>query len=105
MSLVVEGTDLTPEEQTMYQSGVGMLIHLMKWSCAEISYAVSELSKYMKKTNRSHVLAMYHLFHHVLATKERGLVVEPSESWNGLLEFLFKITRMSDASFAAHVED
>ena len=36
---------------------------------------------------------------------ERGLVVQPSESWDGLLEFLFEITGMSDANFAAHVED
>ena len=77
---VIEGTELKPEEQTMYQSGVGMLIHLMKWSCPEISYAVRELSKYMKKANRLHVVAMYHLFHQMLATKERGLVIERSKS-------------------------
>ena len=84
---------------------MGKLIHLMKWSCPEFSYAVRELSKYMKMVNRSHVLAMHCLFHHVLATKERGLVIEPSESWDGILAFLFEITGMSDANFAAHVED
>ena len=57
----------------------------------------------MKKANRLHVLAMYHLFCHVLATKERGLVIEPSESWDGLLDLLFEISGMSDANFAAHV--
>ena len=74
----------------------------MNWSWPEISYAVRELSKYMKKANRLHVLAMYYLFCHVLATKERGLVIEPSESWDGSLEFSFEITGLSDA---AHVED
>ena len=59
----------------------------------------------MEKANRLHVLAMYHLFCHVLATKERGLVNEPSESWYGLLDLLFEITGMLDANFAAHVED
>ena len=62
----------------------------MKWSCPEISYAVRELSKNMKKANRSHVIAMYQVFHHVLATKERGLVIQPSESWDGLLDFCLK---------------
>ena len=75
----------------------------MIWSHQEISYAVRELSKYMKKANRSPVLALYHLFHHELATKERGLVVEPCESWDGLLEFLFEITGKSDANFAKSV--
>ena len=59
----------------------------------------------MKKANRLHVLAMYHLSCHVLATKERGLVIEPSESWEGLLEFSFEITGLSDANFAGHLED
>ena len=59
----------------------------------------------MKKASRSHVLAMSHLFHHMLATKESGLVIELSESWHGLLELLFEITGTSDANFAAHVED
>ena len=49
----------------------------------------------MKKTNRSHVMAMHQLFH----------VIKPSESWDGLLEFLFEITGMLDANFAAHVEN
>ena len=80
MSPAIEGTELTPEEQAMYQSGLGKLIHLMTWTCPEISYAARELSKYLKKAKKSHVLAMYHLFHHVLATKERGLVLEPNES-------------------------
>ena len=69
---------------------MGKLTNLMKWSHPEISYAVRELSEYMKKANRSHVLAMYYLVHHVLATKERELVIEPSQSWDGLLlDFLF----------------
>ena len=50
----------------------GKLIHLMKWSHPEISYAVREVSKHMKKVNRLHVMALYWVFHHVLATKERG---------------------------------
>ena len=57
----------------------------------------------LKKANRSHVPAMYHLFHHMLATKERGLVIEPNKSWDGSLDFLFEITGMSDANFAAYV--
>ena len=59
----------------------------------------------MKNAHGSHVLAMYHLFHHVMATKERGLLIETSESWDGLLEFLFEITGLSDANFVSHVED
>ena len=89
----------------MYQSEVHKLIHLMKWSCPEISYAVRELSKYMKKANRLHLLAMYHLFCHVLATKERGLVIEPSESWDGLLDFCLRSQECQIQIFAAHAED
>ena len=31
--------------------------------------------------------------------KERGLVIEPTDRWDGLLEFLFMITGMSDENF------
>ena len=50
-------------------------------------------------------MVMYHLFCHVLATKMGGLVIEPSESWDGLLDFALEITGMLHANFAAHVED
>ena len=81
---------------------MGKLIHLMKWSCPEFSYAVRELSKYMKMVNRSHVLG-HALFASscVWQQKKRGLVIEPSESWDGLLAFLFEITGMSDAKFCS----
>ena len=37
--------------------------------------------------------------------QERGLAIELSESWDGVLEFSFEITGLSDANLAAHVED
>ena len=47
----------------------------------------------MKKANRLHVLAMNHLFCHVLATEEKGPVIEPSS---------FEITGMSDANYGKY---
>ena len=95
---------LSPEELTKFRSGVGKMIHLMKWSRPEISYAVHELSKYMKGANAVHVKAMHRLFRFLLLTKERGLVLQPDAKWDGNPEFLFDIMGISDTNYAAHVD-
>ena len=95
---------LPPDEQTKFWSGVGKAIHLMKWSHPEISYAVRELSKYMKGANAVHVKALHHLLHFLMLTKKRGLVLQPDSIWNGNPNFLFNIMGISDTNFVAHVE-
>jgi len=50
---------LSKELQFMYRSGVGKLLHMMKWSRPEISNAVQELSRFMSKATKMHLKAMY----------------------------------------------
>jgi hypothetical protein len=40
---------LTPEQQTKYRSGVGMILYLVKHSRPDISNAVRELTKVLDK--------------------------------------------------------
>jgi hypothetical protein len=49
---------LTPEEQTKYKSGVGMLLYLVKRSRPEISDAVRELTKVLDGATSAHWKAM-----------------------------------------------
>ena len=72
----------------MFTSGVGP--NTLDTNVLSLLTSEVEVAGALKKANRSHVLAMYDLFHHMLATKERGLVIEPNESWDGLLDFCLR---------------
>ncbi|KAL7563155.1 hypothetical protein ACA910_014434 [Epithemia clementina (nom. ined.)] len=49
---------LNPTDQKTYRSGVGKLLHLMKWSRPDILNSVRELSRYMKAAGHRHLKAM-----------------------------------------------
>jgi hypothetical protein len=54
-----KGTELGGKEQKKYQSGVGKLLHMMRWSPPEIYSAVRELSRFMTVgESDSHMKAM-----------------------------------------------
>ena len=50
-------------------------------------------------------MALHRLFHHLLVAENRGLVIQPDSKWDGPLNFLFEILGISDANFAAHIDD
>ena len=50
---------LSEGEQTKYRSGVGKLLHMMRWSRPEIYNAVRELTRFMTiGASKDHMLAM-----------------------------------------------
>lgn len=100
LPLVDTETIISPEEQTKFRSGVGKLIHLMKWSRPEIGYAVRELSKYMKQANAVHVKQLHRLFRHLVTTKKRGLILAPIGQWNGDPQYAFEVSGISDSNYA-----
>ena len=54
----IEGQELPKVEQTKYRSGVGKMLHLMRWSRPEIWNSVRELSRRMVNCSRDHMKAM-----------------------------------------------
>ena len=55
-----------------YQSGVGKLLHMMRWSRPDILNAVRELSKHMMICNESHLKAMHKVMAFVQSTASKG---------------------------------
>ena len=54
-----EDTEVMKEsDQKTYRSGVGKLLHMMKWSRPEISNAVRELSRFLKAAMLSFVVVL-----------------------------------------------
>jgi len=77
---------VSPKDQSLYRSGVGMLLYLVKYSRPDISNAVRELSKGMKEPTPSAFKEMKRVLKYVIDTKEKGLKMEPKTgdegNWN-----------------------
>ena len=85
-------------QKTEYQSGVGKLLHMMRWSRPDILNATRELSRHMKKAANRHMMAMYCVMRYCVATPEQGLFLKPNGVWNGDKDYEFKIVGMSNAN-------
>jgi hypothetical protein len=88
-----EQEKLTPEEQTVYRSGIGMLLFLIKYSRPDIANSVRELSKGMQVSYRGAMKELLRLIKFVLDTKDLGLKLEPKEVGK---EWIIKVYSDSD---------
>ena len=50
-----EGEGMNPVGQTKYRSGVGKLLHMMRWSRPDVLNPVREQSRHMKEANQAHM--------------------------------------------------
>ena len=97
---------VSDEEQSTYRSGVGKLLHLMRWSRPEMSNAVRELTRFFSKASMAHVKAMYRVMQYGLNTEKRGRVLKPTRKCaeENLRSFKFRIKGRSDSDFAKDPE-
>jgi hypothetical protein len=89
--LQLEPVDAKPVEQKLYRSGVGKLMHLVKWFRAGANSAVREISKFGGMPSKNHIRAMYRTMRYMLETPKRGLFLKPNGSWNGESNYEFTI--------------
>ena len=90
----------TKNEQKKFRSGVGKLLHVMRWTRPEVMNRVRELSRYMSGATKKHLAAMHRVMKYCVATAARGLFLNPKEVWDGSMEFQFKIKGKSDSEYA-----
>jgi hypothetical protein len=86
--------------QSKYRSGVGKLLHIMKWSRPDVLNSVRELSRYMSGATMAHVKAMYRVMNFCIKTRDRGLTLKPNCKWDGNPDFEFVISGQSDSDYA-----
>ena len=91
---------LNKVQQKKYRSGVGKLLHLMRWSRPDILNAVRELSKYMMSACEAHFKAMYRCMSYCVGSINKGLVLKPNGNWNDLI-----IRGESDANYATDLDN
>jgi hypothetical protein len=95
---------LSDELQSKYRSGIGKLLHMMKWTRPEILNAVQELSQFMAHANLPHLKEMYRAMKYCVGTPNRGLFLKPTKKWDKDSNFEFEITGRLDSNFAKDPE-
>jgi hypothetical protein len=55
----------------------------MRWSRPEIMNSVRELSRFMQEASKAHLTVMYRVMKYCVGTPKRGLMIEPTEFWDG----------------------
>ena len=101
MKKTIEGQETNSKSQTEFRSGVGKLLHLMRWSRPEIWNAVIELSRRMVNSNLDHRKALLRVMKYCVDTKDRGWLLNPTRSWNGKdKSFEFRVHGKADSNYA-----
>jgi hypothetical protein len=91
-------------EQKKYCSGVGKLIHMMRWSRPNTLNAFSELSRFMQGAMSAHTKAMLRVMKYCVGTPNRGVYLKPNGTWKGGADFEFVMEGRSDSDYAKDVE-
>ena len=94
------------EMQTKYRSGVGKLMHMMRWSRPEISNAVRELSRFFSRAAPTHIKAMYRVMGYVVSTASKARILHPDRKCKeeDLHHFFFRIKGHADSDFGKDPE-
>jgi hypothetical protein len=95
---------LSDKLQSKYRSGVGKLLHMMKWTRPEILNAVRELSRFMAHASLAHLKEMHRTMKYCVGTLNRGLLLKPTMKWDKDPNFAFEITGRLDSDFAKDPE-
>ncbi len=91
---------LTSENQMLYRSGVGKVMHMMQYSRPDIYQTVRDLARHMGAATKVHWDAMFRMMKYVCDTEERGLTLNPTQKWDGSKNHEFVISVRSDSDYA-----
>jgi hypothetical protein len=92
---------ITQSDQSLYRSGVGMLLYLVKHSRPDLANSVRELTKVLDGATQAHWKAMIRVIKYVLDTKMQALKLQPKKERDLKSYFLEGI---SDSEFAGDRE-
>jgi hypothetical protein len=84
---------------TKYRSGVRKLKYLATWSRPDILNAVREVLRYMKAPTQGHCSAMKKIMEYCITMSSRGRKIEPTQQWDGTMEFEFIVSGKSDSTY------
>jgi hypothetical protein len=86
---------ISAKDQSLYRSGVGMLLYLIKHSRPDLSNAVRELTKVLDGATPAHMKAMLRVIRFVFETKNYALRLKPN-----IVDGKLLLKGISDSEFA-----
>ena len=95
---------VSDKQQSMYQSGVGKLLHLTMMSRPDVLNSVSKLSRFMMGATLMHMKAMYQIMKYCIGTPNCGLTLKPNMKWDGDPEIEFIVNGKADSEYAKDPE-
>lgn len=87
---------ITDEDQSVYRTGVGMLLYLVKLSRPEISNATRELTKVLQAATENHYKGMLRVIKYIFETENIALKLKPILK-NGMI---FQLHGYCDSDYA-----
>jgi hypothetical protein len=98
----MDGDELNEVDQKGYQSGVGKLLYLLRWSRRDILNITRELSRNFMKANQANLKAMKKVMTFCVNTKDHGIFVNPDGYCNRKAEndYYFEVLGTSDSDYA-----
>ena len=95
---------LSNKQQTQFRSGVGVLLHMVRYSRPDSLNRVRELSRGMQKASVEGYKALMRVMSYIVATKDLGFTFRPDHpnSWDGSRDRLFIVMGKSDSEFGKH---
>jgi hypothetical protein len=94
-----ESNGLMAKLRIVYHSRTGKLLHMMRWSHPELLNPVRDLSKHMKVAALTHMKVLKRVMAYVVARPKRGLTLKPVGEWDGLKEYKFEVSGLSDLDY------
>ena len=85
---MVDIEKISTKDQQEYQSGVGMLLYMVKHSCPDVDNTTRKLSKANNGVNPADYKELLHVIKYVLDTKNVGLKIKPTGNSNNLWEII-----------------
>ncbi len=73
LSMQSSGEKLSADDQVLYHNMVGSLLSLACWTRPDISFAVSELSRFVSAPGQIHMQAVKYLLRYLKGISELGL--------------------------------
>ncbi len=90
------GNILNTVDQMTLSSGVGRLMYQMQYSTPDIAQAVQDLACYMTRGNSKVIEVIRRCMRYVLCTRDEGLLLKPTQKWDGSNKHEFCLRERSD---------
>lgn len=103
LAVEAEGeTKLNDKNQKKYRSLVAMFLHVTRFSRLDVMNSIRECSQFMKNATGKCLEQIERTIYFVLASADKGLVIAPTDRWDGTRDFLFNIMGEYDSEYAKH---